>query len=120
MRNSVSSMIILAAFALAFAILSSEAHSQNYIVNYGKKLPNGKTCRVLIGGITHWHVGNSADVSKSRAKAKAIRNWSSFVVFEYGRAWGRWSAANKRSMRCVKDNDAGVWRCRSEAQPCKG
>lgn len=118
MRNFLSSKIILAAFVLAFAMLSSEAHSQNYIVNYGKKLANGKTCRVLLGGITHWHVGNSADASKSRAKTKAIQKWSSFVVFEYGSAWGRWSAANKRSMRCEKDKDAGVWRCRSEAQPC--
>ena len=120
MNKFLSSMSILAALGLAFVMHPSEAHSRNYIVNYGKILPNGKTCRVLLGGITHWHVGNSADVSKARAKAKAIQGWSSFVIFEYGRVWRRWSAADKKSMRCEKDNDAGVWRCRTEAQPCKG
>jgi hypothetical protein len=119
MNDSASKFIVILAVALAFGFVMnvSSANAQNYIFNYGKKLPNGKTCRIVFGE-THWHAGNHTDASRKKAVAGAIDGWSSFVVFEYGRRWGNWAAADKRSMKCIKDTDAGVWRCRAEAQPC--
>lgn len=105
--------------ALGFVTSARDLHAQDYIINYGKKLPNGKVCRILLGE-THWHTGNSADLNKARAKKRAILDWASFVIFEYGRSWGNWHAADKRAMNCAYDKDAAVWRCRAEAQPCKG
>lgn len=107
----------VAVLVLVSMIGTPEAEAQNYIFNYGKKLANGKTCRVVLGE-NHFHAANEADASKARAQANAIKDWASFVVFEYGKRWGRWSSANKRSMKCMRDKDAGVWRCRAEAQPC--
>jgi hypothetical protein len=87
--------------------------------NFPMKLSNGKTCRVLMGQ-THWHVGDSDDANKAAAQSKAKRNWSRFVVFEYGRKYGNWNTADKSAMKCSRDTIAGVWRCRAEGQPCKG
>lgn len=111
--------VIVAAAVLVFPLVmgATDGLAQNYIFNYGKKLANGKTCRVVFGE-THWHAGNGANARKARAQAGAIDGWSNFVSFEYGRRWGKWSAADKKSMECVKDKDAGVWRCRATAQPC--
>lgn len=119
MQNSCFRQAILTAAVLAFLSMtgSPDAEARNYIFNYGKKLANGKTCRVMLGE-NHFHAANGADASKTRAKSIAIEDWASFVVFEYGRRWGKWSAADKKSMTCMNDKDAGVWRCRAEAQPC--
>ena len=108
-------VIAAAVFALPLVMSSSGAEA----FNYPKKLSNGKTCRVLLGQ-THWHVGDAANASKAAAQAKAKRHWSRFVAFEYGRKWGNWAAADKHKMTCINDTSAGVWRCRAEAQPCKG
>lgn len=104
-----------AAFALPLVMNISDAHA----INYGKKLANGKTCRVVLGA-NHFHVGDGADASRAAAEARAIRGWSRFASFEYGRRYGKWAAADKQSMKCIRDKDAGVWRCRAKAQPCKG
>ncbi len=119
-RRSGFRYAVLAAVVIAATLFISphNASAVDYIVNYDKRLPNGKICRVILGE-THWHVGNAADRSKSRSQRKAIKDWSGFVVFEYGRRYGRWSVANKRSMRCEHDGDKNVWRCRAEAQPCR-
>ncbi len=113
-RHAFCTAVILALLSVTGA---PDAEAQNYIINYGKKLANGKTCRVILGE-THMHTANEADASKARAQANAIKDWASFVVFEYGKRWSRWSAADKKSMTCINDTDAGVWRCRAQAQPC--
>lgn len=117
MRKSVfrTGAVVAAAMFLPLVMGSTQAEA----FNFPMKLSNGKTCRVLMGH-THWHGGDSADASKAVAQSKAKRNWSRFVVFEYGRKWGNWNAADKNSMTCARDKDAGVWRCRTRAQPCKG
>ncbi len=97
----------------------NSTHDVDYLVNRGKKLPSGKVCRVVLDQ-DHMHAGNGADPSKSVARAEAKRGWSRFVIFEYGRLYGKWSAADKKSMRCIHDKDGGVWRCRADAQPCQG
>jgi len=119
MRISSFKRAIIAGAVLLFPydIGTGDAEAQNYIINYGKKLANGKTCRVVLGE-THYHAANGAHSRKARAKAMAIADWSSFVVFEYGNKWGRWSHADKKSTKCMRDKAAGVWRCRAVGQPC--
>ncbi len=110
--------IVTAAVLLLMSVASSQdVEARNYIFNYGKKLANGKTCRVVFGE-THMHAANGARPGKAAAEVKAIKDWASFVVFEYGRRWGNWSHADKKSMTCMNDKDAGVWRCRADGQPC--
>jgi len=106
--------IAAAVLALPLVMNSSAAHA----FNYGMKLPNGKTCRVVFGE-THMHAGNGADARRATAEARAIRGWSRFVSLEYGRKYGNWTSAEKRSMTCARDTGKGVWRCRADAQPCK-
>ena len=117
MFQSVIKQGVIAAAVFALPLVMGSSGAQAF--SYAKKLSNGKTCRVLLGQ-THWHVGDAADASKAAAQAKARRKWSNFASFEYGRKYGKWAAADKRKMICLKDSDAGVWRCRAEAQPCKG
>lgn len=121
MKKSVSRTRIGIAFLLALFVAGcmNSSHNTNYVVNRGKKLPSGKVCRVMLGE-PHFHGWNGADASKAVARREAIRGWSRFTMFEYGRLYGKWSAAKSRSMKCVHDKDAGVWRCRAEAQPCIG
>jgi hypothetical protein len=117
MRKSVfrTGAVVAAVIFLPLIMGSTQAEA----FNFPMKLSNGKICRVLMGK-THWHVGDSDDASKAVAQSKARRNWSRFVVFEYGRKYGNWNAADKSAMICDKDSYAGVWRCRAEGQPCKG
>ncbi len=117
MRKSVFGPGALVAAAIFLPLVMGSTQAEAF--NFPMKLSNGKTCRVLMGQ-THWHVGDSDDASKAVAQSKARRNWSRFVVFEYGRSWGNWNAADKSAMKCARDNAAGVWRCRAEGQPCKG
>jgi hypothetical protein len=117
MHKSVFRSGAIAALAIILPLVMGSTQAEAF--NYPKKLSNGKVCRVVFGQ-THWHVGDSADANKAVAQAKAVRRWSRFVVFEYGRKWGNWNAADKNAMLCDMDGAAGVWRCRAEAQPCKG
>ena len=96
---------------------SAVDYGPDYILNYGKRLPNGKVCRVVVGD-THYHAGNAADRNKARSKRKAIKAWRDFTIFEYGPRWGSWAASTKKSMRCSWDRDKRVWWCRAQSQPC--
>lgn len=106
--------MIAAALVLPVVMGSTDAEA----ISYGKRLATGKTCRVTFGK-THLHEGDGTNASKTGAQARAIHGWSRFVTFEYGRRWGNWAIAQEHSMECINDTDAGVWRCRAEAQPCK-
>lgn len=106
--------IMAAVFFLPMITVIPEAGA----ISWSKQMPDGKVCRVLLGE-PHVHAANGAMPDKTAAQRKAIRDWSSFTVFEYGRSWGSWSHAIGHSMTCMNDTDAGVWRCRAEAQPCK-
>lgn len=86
-------------------------------ISWGEKGSNGKVCRMLFGA--HNHYGFSGRQStKTAAKAAAIKRWSGFTAWEYGKAWGNFSLAQKKSFSCHKTNRGG-WRCRLVAQPCK-
>ena len=86
-------------------------------ISWGEKGSNGKVCRVLIG--THNHYGLSGlQSTKAAAKAAAVKRWSGFTVWEYGKAWGKISLAQRKSFSCRKARRGG-WRCRFVAQACK-
>ena len=112
---------LAAVVTAVFFTLAPAAHAvdygPHYGINYGKKLPNGKICRVVLGEI-HYHAGNAADRNKARSQRKAIKAWRDFTVFEYGTKYGNWGKARKRTMRCSWDRDKRVWWCRAQAQPC--
>jgi|GEM_PF-1879043 len=88
-------------------------------VSLPQRMPNGKVCRTNLYIDAHVHGANGAHPDKTQAQLKAIRDWSRFTIFEYGRRWGHWPLALDHKMICMHDTDAGVWRCRAEAQPCK-
>jgi hypothetical protein len=87
-------------------------------VSWGKKMNNGKVCRVLLG--THMHHGFSGVQStKAVARASAIKRWSGFTAWEYGKAWSNFSLARSKSFTCSKTERGEGWRCMVVAQPCK-
>lgn len=116
MRKSKIKHAIVIAAALLLPAVTGSTDAEAF--SYGKRLANGKTCRVTFGK-THFHDGDGTDASKTSAQARALHGWARFVMFEYGRRWSKWSLAQEHSMACINDTDAGVWRCRAEAQPCK-
>jgi hypothetical protein len=66
----------------------------------------------------HYHHGSSAGQgSRKTAEVAAIGSWESFVDFEYGSAWARFSKAGSKGMSC--DQSSGGWGCNAEARPCK-
>ena len=105
--------LIAVVCALPALLDTTPAHA----ISWGKKMSNGKVCRVLFG--THNHYGHSGlKATKSAAKAAAIKRWSGFAAWEYGKAWGNFSLAQGKSFSCRKAQRGG-WRCRLTAQPCK-
>lgn len=106
---------ILAAASFLFSALGApEADA----ISLPKKMADGKVCRFEFSD-PHIHAANGARPDKTDAQRKAIHDWSRFTAFEYGRRWADWSYAIQHSMTCMHDTDAGVWRCRAEAQPCR-
>jgi len=86
-------------------------------ISWGKKMSNGKVCRVLFG--PHYHHGRSGvKATKAAARSAAVRRWSRFAAFEYGKAWGNYALAQDKSMSCSKAVRGG-YRCKVKAQPCK-
>lgn len=71
-----------------------------------------KTCMA-----DHFHDGSGTGRSKAQAEAAAIRAWVDFTAWEYGSAWGRYSMAVSKSMRCA-NSDGGV-KCDVQARPCR-
>lgn len=116
MRKSVIRIVsvLAAAFILPLVTGAPEAAA----ISLSKRMPDGKLCRVMFGD-PHIHAANGAKPDKTEAQIKAIHDWARFTAFEYGRRWADWRYAVHHAMTCVHDPDAGVWRCRAEAQPCK-
>lgn len=104
----------LAAAVCALPMLLETTPAQ--AISYGKTQANGKVCRELFG--PHMHRGHGSGATKAAAKAAAIKRWSGFTAWEYGKAWGNWSLAVKKSSSC-KAGHRGKYRCKVKAQPCK-
>ena len=79
---------------------------------HGKVRINGHTCMQ-----DHTHTGKGGDAHQQIAMAKAAKDWSEFTALEYGAAWGNFSIAANKSMKCGLLRDA--WMCEAEAVPCK-
>jgi hypothetical protein len=104
--------LIAVVCALPALLDTSPAHA----ISWGEKGSNGKVCRVLFG--PHNHHGRGSGATRSAAKAAAIKRWTGFTSWEYGKAWGNLALAQKKSMSCWKARRGG-WRCKVSAQPCK-
>ncbi len=66
---------------------------------------------------SHYHDGNGNGRTRHQAQLSAVRSWSDFTVFEYGRAWGHFSLAASKTIRCSGGGQA--WHCAVAARPCK-
>ena len=66
----------------------------------------------------HFHYGSSAgQASRRAAEIAAAGSWESFVDFEYGSAWARFSKAGSKGFKC--EQSGGGWGCSVEARPCR-
>ena len=105
--------LVVAACALPALLGTTPANA----ISWGEKGRDGKVCRVLL--VPHFHFGfGSVKSTKSAARSAAIKRWSSFATWEYGRAWGRYGLAKRRSVHCARSL-LGGWRCIAIGQPCR-
>ena len=71
----------------------------------------GKTCMA-----DHFHDGQGAGPSKVQAQAAAVRAWTDFTAWEYGRRWARWQLSATKSSSC--SGSAGNISCHVSSRPC--
>lgn len=71
-----------------------------------------KTCM-----LDHFHYGNASGPTRAQTERAAIRSWVEFTAWEYGKRWGRYSAAASKKMTCSQRS--GTWSCAVEARPCR-
>ncbi len=106
--------LIVAVCAMPALLDSTPANA----ISWGKKMSNGKVCRVLLG--THTHHGRSGvQATEKAAMSAAVKRWSRFTAWEYGSAWGDISLAQGMVFTCAKTTYGKAWRCLIVAQPCK-
>lgn len=65
----------------------------------------------------HTHTGSSSGLTKAQAVQAAVKDWSDFTAFEYGKEWGAFSLSWAKSIRC--EPSSGKWSCHIEAKPCR-
>ena len=56
----------------------------------------GKTCMA-----DHFHDGQGTGPTKAQAQSAAIRAWTDFTAWEYGRRWAKWQNSVSRSGSCT-------------------
>ena len=66
-------------------------------------------CKPLISG-------KAAHISKMMARFKARGSWKNYAVSLHGPAYGKFSQAKSKSVKCWKTDK---WRCAVRARPCK-
>lgn len=66
----------------------------------------------------HSHDGSGNGQTRKAAEASAVASWSSFTVFEYGRAWGNYALSGSKKMACNQGGKA-QFSCDVTARPCK-
>jgi hypothetical protein len=104
---------VLAATAGLLAIGTLPAGAQGLVDLHEKVRVGSKLCMA-----THFHHGNSnGHKSRKEAESAAIGSWQGFTAWEYGAAWGRFSMAESRSVKC--DSGSGGWSCEVQARPCR-
>jgi len=65
----------------------------------------------------HEHYGEGSMQTRRAAELMAIRSWSGFTAFEYGRPWGSYRLAAGKRMEC--SNSGGSYMCKTWARPCR-
>lgn len=65
----------------------------------------------------HEHYGEGSMPTRRAAELAAIRSWSGFTAFEYGRPWGSYQLAVGKAMEC--SNSGSSWLCKTRARPCR-
>ena len=65
----------------------------------------------------HEHYGEGSMPTRQAARLLAIRSWSGFTAFEYGREWGSYRLAAGKRMDCSESG--GSWLCKTFARPCR-
>jgi len=98
------------AVAPAFAASSDD---EGFAALHTKVRAAGKVC---FGD--HFHVGTGAGTNKKQAMADAIRSWSGFTAWEYGRRWGSWKLAADKTTECLGSEGQSVT-CHLRARPCR-
>lgn len=65
----------------------------------------------------HEHYGEGTMPTRHAARLLAIRSWSRFTAFEYGREWGSYRLAAGKRMDCSQSGAS--WLCKTYARPCR-
>lgn len=84
-----------------------------------RAIGNGKVCR-FEGKNPHYHISASRYMAlREAALAKAIRKWDRFAAWEYGKAWGNFHNAERKSIDCATGVTGRKWKCAVKGQPCR-
>ena len=71
----------------------------------------GKTCMA-----DHFHDGQGNGPTKAQAQAAAIRAWTDFTAWEYGRRCAKWQLSVSKSANC--SGSRGNISCSVQSRPC--
>ena len=71
----------------------------------------GKTCMA-----DHFHDGQGSGPTKAQAEAAAVRAWTDFTAWEYGRRWARWQSSASKLESC--SGSRGNISCKVSSRPC--
>ena len=71
----------------------------------------GKTCMA-----DHFHDGEGSGPTKAQAEAVAVRAWTDFTAWEYGRRWARWQLSASKLGSC--SGNRGNISCKVSSRPC--
>jgi hypothetical protein len=105
-------LAVLAAGMMLGASAPVLAQDSGLVGLHDKRREGGRLCMS-----DHFHDGAGSGATRKAAEAGAIRNWVEFTAWEYGGAWGSYSNAASKSMRC--SNSGGSWSCSTSARPCR-
>jgi hypothetical protein len=107
--------LLLAAFSVALCATTwpAMADDTGLAILHDLRREGGRNCF-----LDHYHYGNSSGaLSRKAAEVEAVSSWSTFVDFEYGSDWARFSRAASKAVKC--EQAGGGWGCAVEARPCK-
>jgi hypothetical protein len=105
--------IPITVLAFALPVLASNAWAQSSSVPHDVRKEGGKTCMS-----EHAHQGQGVGLTKSAARAAAVKAWIEFTNWEYGSAWASFGRSASQTTRYVKE--ATGWSAIVEGRPCKG
>lgn len=97
---------------LLLAPLAAGAHATGLDGLHAQARVGAKVCMT-----EHEHYGEGSMPTRRAAERAAIRSWSGFTAFEYGRPWGSYRLAAGKTMDC--SSSGGRWFCKTRARPCR-